>query len=657
MRSPLPLQRRFVGISFAVFVRSVSFALARSCGGPTQEPRADAAHVRCALCVSSLRGTRALLTRRDQAIYFISPTERSVRQLIDDFSGPQLLYRRAHVFFSNRAPPSLLHFHFLTHLSLLLPLSSSPPPEVEKRLLNGIKNSAPLTERLGTLKEFNMEYLVLDSRVFTTATPDDLSALYAAGAAAQPGFEATVEELVSRLATLFASLRECPAIRYRAPRADLADEEAAHRDAISERVARELQDRICVLQSRLPDFPQAETCDLLIVDRRVDAVSPVVHDWSYECLCRDLLKMRGSSYRYKYTANNGKAEEKDVCLDESDLLFRELRSLHFADVLQSIAERTDKFKASNKAAERGSSKDVSVGAMKRVVESLPAYREQLQKLSVHSTVADELSSAIKARSLNAIGALEQQLLFRDATSKELLRLLDTLRPPTGGGRRGEAEAAASDRLRLLLCYFGSHSEKLDGAAGLEKWKSAASLSPDDLGAVLNLELLGCAVLKKPPGAAKAKKQRRKPPANEEGWDLPKFAPRLQELLTDLSAGSLSPEAFPFVQPGSSSQAGPAAKAPRAAGTSVRSVRSAAAAPSWASSRRATGELALSDLRLEDKAGRARSARRLVVFMVGPVGYGEVRCAHELAASLGRDVLLGGTSVCSPDEFLNKLKAL
>lgn len=36
------------------------------------------------------------------AIYFISPTERSVRQLIEDFAGPLQMYKRAHVFFSNR---------------------------------------------------------------------------------------------------------------------------------------------------------------------------------------------------------------------------------------------------------------------------------------------------------------------------------------------------------------------------------------------------------------------------------------------------------------------------------------------------------------------------------------------------------------------------
>ena len=44
-----------------------------------------------------------LTLSRGAAIYFISPTERSVRQLIEDFAGPLQMYKRAHVFFSNRA--------------------------------------------------------------------------------------------------------------------------------------------------------------------------------------------------------------------------------------------------------------------------------------------------------------------------------------------------------------------------------------------------------------------------------------------------------------------------------------------------------------------------------------------------------------------------
>jgi len=541
--------------------------------------------------------------------------------------------------------------------------------ELEKRLLNGIKNSAALTERLGTLKEFNMEYVTHDSRVFTTPVPDDLSTFYSADAHQLVGYEDAMESVVSRLATLFASLREAPSVRFRAGKSS-ANEAAAMREMLAGRLAGQLAQRIQALQTRLPDFPQSETCDLLILDRSVDAIAPVVHDWSYECLCHDVLRMRGPMYRYRYTANNGKTEEKDVALDEADVLFRELRSLHVADVLIRVSERMEKFRDANKAASgpKGGKSDLSVGAMKKMVESLPQYREQLAKLSVHTTVAEELNTAIKLRRLNDVGHLEQDLVFGDATSKDVLRLLETLRPAGSGSRLDAiaAEALSADRLRLLMCYFGTHAEKMDGSAGVSKWKAAAGLAPDDMGAILNLELLGCNVLKKPPGAPKAKKSRRKPPPNEEGWDLPKFVPRLAELAGEMARGELSQEAFPYVNPptdaGAASRAASGAVPGRSArsagaGTSVRSARAGAAAgvaggASWAAARRGPDGLPMADLRI----GAPRS-RRLIVFVLGPVSYNEVRSAHELSAALGREVLVGGTSVVSPEEFLGKLKTL
>jgi len=495
-----------------------------------------------------------------------------------------------------------------------------------------------------------MEYITFDSRTFTTATPDDLNTFYSAGASGTAAMDEALDDIVSRLATLFVSLRETPSIRFRAQagRAAADDEDGRMREMLAGRLAGELAARMGRLQEKLPDLPAGESCDLLILDRGADAVSPVVHDWSYECLCRDLLRMKGNQYRYKYTANSGKTEEKDVALDESDPLFRELRSAHLADVLTQLAARMASFKETNKAAGRKKGPELDVSSMKKVVESLPAYREQLQKLSVHTTVSDELSGIIKARSLNAVGTLEQELVFGDATSKELLRLLETLRPAPGS-RAGalQAEAAAADRLRLLLCYFGSHAEKLDGASGVEKWKAAAALQPGDMAAVLNLELLGCPVLKKPAGAAKTKKSRRKAPPNEEGWDLPKFTPRLAELVAELGRGELSQEAFPFTSPPTDAAARGARSA--RAGTSVRTVRPGAGNPTWASKRGSIESLGSS--------GSPSRSRRLFVFMLGPISYNEIRAVHEAAAALGRDVMVGATSVATPEEFLSRLKAL
>ena len=50
-------------------------------------------------------------------------------------------------------------------------------------------------------------------------------------------------------------------------------------------------------------------------------------------------------------------------------------------------------------------------------------------------------------------------------------------------------------------------------------------------------------------------------------------------------------------------------------------------------------------------------RRLIVFVVGGVTRGEAREAYELSRVLGRDVLVGGTEMLKPWDFVNRLAVL
>lgn len=133
--------------------------------------------------------------------------------------------------------------------------------------------------------------------------------------------------------------------------------------------------------------------------------------------------------------------------------------------------------------------------------------------------------------------------------------------------------------------------------------------------------------------------------------MPKFTPRLSELVSDLTKGELSQEAFPFVNPpadaGAALRVASGAVPGRSARSAGSSVRSAASGATWARKGALDGR----------SGGASRGPRRLVIFVLGPISYTEIRAAHEAAASCGRDVLIGGTSVCSPDEFLTKLRAL
>ena len=57
------------------------------------------------------------------------------------------------------------------------------------------------------------------------------------------------------------------------------------------------------------------------------------------------------------------------------------------------------------------------------------------------------------------------------------------------------------------------------------------------------------------------------------------------------------------------------------------------------------------------AGLRAQARRLIVFVVGPVTHSETRVVRKLSGKLNRDIILGGTSVVTPAAFLQSMREL
>ena len=53
------------------------------------------------------------------------------------------------------------------------------------------------------------------------------------------------------------------------------------------------------------------------------------------------------------------------------------------------------------------------------------HREQLSRLSVHVEIASKINKIIDAKDLTDLGKLEQDLVFGDATSKEIITYIST----------------------------------------------------------------------------------------------------------------------------------------------------------------------------------------------------------------------------------------
>nr|GLL49277.1 SNARE-interacting protein KEULE isoform X2 [Ipomoea trifida] len=386
------------------------------------------------------------------AVYFIQPTKENVVMFLSDMAGKSPLYRKAFVFFS------------------------SP---IAKELVDHIKKDTTVLSRIGGLREMNLEYFAIDSQGFVTDSERALEELFGDDEGSSKG-DACLNLMATRIATVLASLREFPSVRYRAAPLDPTTM-TTFRDLIPTKLAAGVWNCLMKYKTTIPNFPQTETCDLLIVDRSVDQIAPIIHEWTYDAMCHDLLNMEGNKYVHEVPSKvGGLPEKKDVLLEDHDPIWLEIRHAHIADASERLHEKMTTFVSKNKAAQiHQSSRDgeLSTRDLQKMVQALPQYSEQIEKLSLHVDIAGKLNRTIRETGLKELGELEQNLVFGDAGTKDVINFL-----------KMKQDITRENKLRLLMIYAAVHPGKFDDDK-VAKLMEVAKLPQDDMSAVYNMRLL------------------------------------------------------------------------------------------------------------------------------------------------------------------------
>lgn len=562
-----------------------------------------------------------------EAIYFVAPTLDNAKMLCQDFEGKTKHYKAAHVFFT-----------------------SMPPASVMQK----IKGCKKLVSSLRTLQDANLEFEVVDSRTFVTGNAEALGLLYGEGT--EEGSSSTDREIKAvarRLATLCLSLGEFPYVRFRSPHGSGLAGLRAH---VPGRIASAVHEVLSDMTGKVDQLAGQGSSDLVILDRGIDPVAAVIHEWTYEAMCHDLLDMRNNVYTYEVETNSGKMEEKEVILGENDPLWLELRHLHIADASLRLNEKMAQFSGTNKAAKarrNGNDGVIDTKDLKGLVQSLPEYRDQLSRLALHIDIATAINAKVRKERLDEIGTLEQDVVHGDATSKDIVSLIQSM--PTIG---------SSDKLRLLMCYVSTHQERLDNARR-QLWSKAMQVSSEEMGCLQNLECLGVAVSKRETGERmkfslrKPKKGVRREKIGAESassWQLFRFVPMLSDVIEEVEKGTITSEEYPYVQAPSTSRSGARNHDQRSSSlpgfSSARSVRS-----TWTKRTISSGDdkapADVSNPHFNPVVGK----RRLIIFIVGGATYSEMRLVHKLSQSLGREIILGSTSMVTPSTFLQHVHSL
>ncbi|KAG4030779.1 hypothetical protein MFRU_011g02320 [Monilinia fructicola] len=548
--------------------------------------------------VETLESRREMNPGMD-AIYLLSPEPHVVDCLLADFERHR--YRKS----------------FLVWVALL-------DPTMRRR----IDSSRQAQEQLAGWETLSIDFYPRESHLITFRDPWSFPILFHPACA--PLVRDHMQLLAQKITGICVSLGESPKIRYYRPKNPI--HEAA---VLCSHLARFVQEELDAYQQYNPNFPPPSNRPqgvLLITDRSMDTLAPLLHEFTYQAMAHDLLTIKDlDKVTYTTILNEGTAqeEEKEMEIGEKDKIWVENRHQHMSKTIQKLMSDFKKFIADNPHFANQDAENVSINQIKDMLAGLPQFQEMKEAYSLHLNMAQECMNIFQQHELPDIALAEQTLatgLDEDyrkpkEMGTQVIRLLDN------------PAVAPKERLRLIILYVIFRDGLI--IEDIERLLHHSGLPLSEMNEVLNLELLGVHTTKKlTDSKTKAAPIPLFPPKpiptviNEE-LALSRYETNLQRSLEEITKGTLDPTVFPYTKP-------PADPAEEMALQSQASLRSAK--PTWARGRTTTPD----------------NMQRIIVFMAGGATYSEARACYEVSKHCNKDVFLATSHMLTPNLFLKQV---
>ncbi|GJJ69118.1 hypothetical protein EMPS_01464 [Entomortierella parvispora] len=524
-----------------------------------------------------------------EAIYFAMPTEDSVRRIIRDFKpNRQSTYAAAHLFFLAAMDDKLFDH-----------LRASTDPKYIK-----------------SLKELFMDFYAVESRVFSLGNRNSFFNLYSP-MLRQVNQQAEINSISKQLISVCASLQINPIVSY-------------HRSTDS---SMQTSKYIAMtVQTDLDDYYKGQPRSgikppqLIVIDRTVDPITPILHDFYYQALSADLLPMKdGNKYEYGSIGPEGQPVDKVAVLDENDKTFMKIRHSHITDCIKFLRTNVDTFASESKAKPNGGQLDY----IREQMAKLPQFQENKEKFSAHLSILNECMEYIKHNKLVDIAGLEQSLATGQLENGDIPKTFD----PEIATFMDDSSVRMVDRLRLLMLYFITQAVPQESRNQLFQLSRCAY---GDREIANNLELLGVKLdVAAPPPVKKSwitELLKKKSTADDDTeYDLPRYMPAMKGIIDGIVNETIDRNQYPYTLAPEQLETIQARK-------TVRSLRSAQ--PTF-----------------HHKGRRNEPQGRLIIFIAGGMTYSEIRCAYESAAAHNWDVLIGSTHIITPPSFMEDMRML
>ncbi|KAF3926534.1 hypothetical protein AA313_de0200363 [Arthrobotrys entomopaga] len=538
-----------------------------------------------------------------EGIYFLSPEPHILECLLSEFKRPRPRHIGGHIIWTLK-----------------------PPPKMQERLRNQATRGKNwvLSERV-----LPIHYHPLESNIFTFQDPKSFYPLY------NPKCDdlalAEFAGIAKKILGVCVALEEFPIIRY------YLSPYTNHRAQqlpmmIAEAVQKELNEFQALMQGQGQTWPPPEDKSrprsvLFVVDRSMDLVAPLLHEFTYQAMAHDLVPIKETNGKFSYVPDP--ADPREMVLSDKDEVWVKMRHKHMTDTIREVREDLDKFIKAHPEFQTEQGK-TTVFDLKSMMASLPQFTAMKDAYELHLTMAGECMGIFQNQGLPDTADLEQTLATgidgagekpKDIT-EQLVQLLDN--PATQNG---------NNRIRLIILYLLWR----DGLIGpdIEKLFRHAQVAGDVKSALYNLDLVGARVIKnlKDPNRMGYKTN---PPSRTvmipEGMELSRYVPEVKKMLDDYIKGTLDMDVFPFTDPNC------AREAAQQAGVGGPSTSLRTSKPTWT----------------KQRTGVVENKQRIIVFVAGGATYSEARSCYELGNAKSKDVYLGSSHLISPNAWLEQL---
>eukprot|EP01112_Ceratiomyxa_fruticulosa_P003673 TRINITY_DN13992_c0_g1_i2.p1 TRINITY_DN13992_c0_g1~~TRINITY_DN13992_c0_g1_i2.p1 ORF type:complete len:554 (-),score=113.48 TRINITY_DN13992_c0_g1_i2:148-1809(-) len=242
-----------------------------------------------------------------------------------------------------------------------------------------------------------------------------------------------LDHMVDGVVSVLLSLKKKPFVRF------------SKQSEATQKLAQEVVRRISQ-DSDVFDFRKGDSQPvLLIMDRRDDPVTPLLHQWTYQAMVHELLGIQNN--RVDLSRVPGIRDElKEVVLSgEQDPFYKSNMFANFGDLGVNIKALVDEFQEKSKSNQNIQ----SIEDMKRFVESYPDFRKMSGNVSKHVSIMSELSRRVDQYRLMDVSELQQELACTHDHGAAFRKVCDAL---------GNPDISFRDKIRLALLYAIRYEE-------------------------------------------------------------------------------------------------------------------------------------------------------------------------------------------------------